>query len=141
MIQTKLKNIHLFHKVIHFHRKQINFSDYYYNYHCCCFDHDYGGLTGFLCRGRHSKTPPLLAAQLEAGWHKTKKGCVSRYDRPCVCTAPCLRVHPCTAGFPESPPHFPHHSSPLCSSSAGTQTDETGQLETDVIEVTYCLYF
>lgn len=90
-----------------------------------------GCLTGFVYRGRRSRTPPPLEGQLEAEWHRTRTGCVCRCDRPCVCTDPSLRGRPRKACSPGSPPRCPRHSSPLCSFSARRQKD-------DRREVIYC---
>lgn len=80
-------------------------------------------LTVSACRGKHSRIPPPLEGQLEAGWHRTRMGCVCQCDRPCVCTGPSPQGHPRRACSPRSPRRCPRHSSPLCSFSGGSKND------------------
>lgn len=96
-----------------------------------------GCLTGFVCRGRRSRTPPPLEGQLEAEWHRTRTGCVSRCDRPCVCTDPNLQGRPRKACSPGSPPRCPHRSSLLGFFSARQQRDNRNQYECYWQQLTY----
>lgn len=97
----------------------------------------WGCLTGFVYRGRHSRTPPPLEGQLEAEWHRTRTGCVCRCDRPCVCIDPSLPVRPHKVCSPGSPPRCPRHSSPLCSFSARQQKDDRGRWQSEIYYVVH----
>jgi len=101
----------------------------------CVFDDSSSSfLTGFVCMGRRSRTPPPRGGQLEAEWHRTRTACVCRCGRPCACTDPILRVRPHTACSPGSPPRCPRRSSPLGSFSATTiQREEEMMEETEAL--------
>ena len=98
---------------------------------CRCILYYYVGvfpLTVCVCMGRRSRTPLPRVEQPEAGWSRTMRGCVSRCGTPCVCTVPTRLDHPHTACSLGSPPHCPHHNSPLGSSSArGVGRRRTGE--------------
>lgn len=102
---------------MHFYRPLIissPFNIFAMNHRCQRRAHH---LTVSECRGKHSKIPPPLEGQLEAGWHRTMMGCVCQCDRPCVCTGPSPQGRPHKACSPGSPRRCPRHSSPLGSFS------------------------
>lgn len=104
---------------------------------CMCEDVTRCLLTGFVYRGKHSRTPPPHEGQLEEEWHRTRTGCVCRCDRPCECTDPSLQGHPRKACSPGSPLHCPPRSSLLCFFSARQQKDVV-EVFTSLELITFC---
>lgn len=76
-------------------------------------------LTWCGCRGRRSTTLLQPSVLLWAKWSGTSWECACQCGTPCGCTGPSRPGHLCRAYSLRSPPRYLHHSSLLCSFSAG----------------------